>query len=130
MNKRNQKVTIVKSHISPFSKKSDSYVGDIYNLKLLHVDGSLEIEYASVYEYHLCIDNERPARYSDVYANAITRDNVKWKPLEMEKFNKKLREELEESNLIVCENEIIKNFLGELLDADKVIVSLHQKKNE
>lgn len=119
------KVTIIKSSISPFFKHGEFFVGDIHQLRLMHVNSQLEASYSSIYDYKLTPrDNKRVEWVADINHKSLTPENIKWKPVEMEKYNIKLREELENSQLIICESELVKEFLNSILQDKKTIVSL------
>lgn len=118
------KVTIIKADQPPFVRRGDLFVGDLHGLKLLHIDKQYNISHSSVYE-----NNDSPSRphdtqfYSDLIKKSLKPENVVWKPIEIEKYNQKLRDELVDSQVIICENEYIKEFISELIDSDKIVIS-------
>lgn len=121
------KITIVKSHITPFIKKGDAFVGDMHRLCLLHIDNTMNMDttYKTLYEYDLSsFDNSRPEQFAASHHKSLKPDNIRWKTIELEKYNQQLREELHGSELIVCENELIKEFINKLLDTEKTVVSI------
>lgn len=118
------KVTIIKSEHTPFNKKGDTIYADIQKLSLLHIDKTLDTTYSSVYEYNLASFNER---FIDPHHKSLKPENIKWKPVELEKYNQQLREELNDSQIIIVENNLIKEFISKILDTEKVIVSIVQK---
>lgn len=123
------KISIVKLITSPFLKDGDTFVGDVYHIKLVHIDNQLETTYSTIYEYKtMTIENNRMERLANSNNKLVKPLNVKWKPLEVEKQNKKLREELDQTKLIICEDELVKDFLENILEVEKTIVSLN--KNE
>lgn len=121
------RITIIKAEKTPFIKRGETFYGDIQKIRLLHVDDKLDIDYASLYEHDLAsLDINRPERFADAYHKSLKPDNIKWKPVELEKYNQKLREELDSSELIVCPNELIKEFISDILDTEKTIVAVRK----
>lgn len=117
------KITIIKSETSPFLKRGDSIYADVNQLRLLHVDKKLETEYATLYEHNLGSSCALPSeKHQALFNKALKPESVRWKPVELERYNQKVREELQDSQLIICENEIIKELINQILDSDKQII--------
>lgn len=115
------KVTFIKAEQPPFVRRGDLFVADLHGLKLLHVDKNFNISHSNVYEDK---DTHTITQfYSDVIKKSLNPESVIWKPLEIEKYNQKLRDELEHSSVIICENDYIKEFISELIDSEKIIIS-------
>lgn len=118
------KITIIKSETSPFLKRGDSIYADVNQLRLLHVDKKLETEYATLYEHNLGSSCALPSEKHQVglFNKSFKPESVRWKPVELERYNQKVREELQDSQLIICENEIIKELINQILDSDDQII--------
>lgn len=121
------RITIIRSETSPFIKKGDTFYGDIQQIRLLLVDNKLDIDYRTLYEHNLAsLEIQRLERIAVSFHKSLKPVNIKWKPVELEKYNQKLREELDASELIVCQDELIKEFISSILNTEKTIVAVRK----
>jgi hypothetical protein len=107
-----KKITIVKCEFSSFAKYKDTVCGDIRSIKLLHVnDFSLSSKLNSWW-----YNDYNRGTFINFDGNEELNDNLKWSSIEIERMNNRLRQELNDSSLIICEDELTKYFLTALVD--------------
>ena len=121
-----RKITIVKCDYSSFAQYKDTVCGDIRSIKLLHVnDFSLSTKLNSWW-----YNDYNRGSFINFDINEALNDNLKWSAIEIERMNNRLRQELEDSSLVICEDELTKDFLTALVDFTEKDCTIIVNKNE
>ena len=119
------KITLKKSYSPPFLKRGDLFYGDMEQIHLLHIDDTWNTTVRKLYNGDLTnMSDKVPHDFTGVYQKVLKPENIKWKPVEIDIHNKRLREELDDSHMIICEDEVIKEFITKILEVKKNIITL------
>ena len=121
-----KKISIVKREFSSFAKYKDNFYCDISCIRLLHVN---DIDLSTKFNSLWYNDYNRGVT-TNLDRNFQINDNMRWSPIEVERMNTRLRQELEDSSLIICEDELTKDFLSALFEYSEKNYNIIVNKDE